>query len=171
MLDFNYFETNNLKTLGIQDGSLYDPSIPIVKPILKIYVPGFTECAIVAYSPNMINILNSNNLGLTSTSSSENLVNLPDGIYNIEYSFTPYDNNHISKKFFRISELSDKFEQMVLKGITPCSDDKSYMDKLKKVEFYIYGVIANTNVCKFKEAITLYNEAEKIIENYLSDCI
>lgn len=170
-LDFNYFETNNLKTLGIQDGSIYDPSVPIVKPIIKVYIPGFTECSVLNFKANQINILNSNNLGLTDSSSSEDLVNLPDGIYNIEYSFLPYETYTVSKKIFRVSFLSSRFEEMVRKGITPCSDDKSYFNLLKKAEFYIYGAIANANSCNYKEAITLYNEAEKIIEDYLNECV
>ena len=169
-LNFDIFETNNPKTLGIMDSSLYDNNIPIASPIISILLPGYIEPVHLYYQPNKVNIYNSNNLGLTSVSDPSDFSELPDGIYTINYSFVPRETYFIEKKIFRTMQLQKGFEKALLKYGSECSTKKDQLNKLLEIEFYMYGVIANANVCEYNKAIQLYAQASKELDQFLKRC-
>lgn len=168
-LNFDIFETNNPKTLGVMDSSIYD-STPITSPIISILLPGYVVPVHLQYQPNKVNIYNSNNLGLTDVDDPADFTELPDGIYTINYSFIPRDTYYIEKKIFRTMKLQKKFEKAILKYGSECSTKKDQLNKLLEIEFYMYGAIANANVCEYNKAIQLYSQALKELDQFLKRC-
>lgn len=77
--------------------SYYNPLQEIKNATLQVITPFDEEAVEVRYNKNSITILNSNNLKITNVLDTDNLTELPDGLYTAKMSVCPEDQNSILK--------------------------------------------------------------------------
>jgi len=167
-LDFNILSTNSPKTLSIHDGSIYD-SIP-GHPKVCILMPGFSTNVELTFQPNKINTFNSNNLGLSNVTTVDALVNLPDGIYKINYHID--GDIFVEKLYLRVDKLMCKIDNALLTIDFESCDDivrKQKINKLTEIQFMVMAGIACANVCNSTSAVSLYRRASKELDKICKD--
>ena len=176
MLDLKliYTETYILESFGITDISTY-PVGPINNPKITICIPGFGE-KIINFNPSSLNIFDSSNLGITEIGHEQEL---PDGLYNLKYCIDSTILPSIIKtckniSFFRISKLQEKFDNAFLKlEITQCDGilKKQELQNLNLINILIQTAVASANNCSEKQAMVLYNKANKMLDKFItSEC-
>jgi len=166
-LDFLVVPTYDLKTLGILDASTY-PATPIPQdPTVEIDIPGFGVVSL-PFNINDFNVFNSTSLGITPAGAP--LVNLPDGLYTIKYSITPAYENFVEKTTMRVEQLQERFDGAFMKlDMMECDLAIKTQQKveLSSIYFFIQGAIAAANNCANQRATALYNQASKMLNNFM----
>jgi hypothetical protein len=166
-LDIIVIPTFDELTLAVADASTY-PTTPIVQsPNLEITVPGLGTYN-VPFTINTLNVLNSESIGFTA--SGDPLMPLPDGVYYIKYSISPAYVNHVDKSIIRVDRLQEKFDKAFMKlDMMECDRAIKTQQKvdLNSIYFFIQGAIAAANNCAADEAIKLYNQADKMLNNFM----
>lgn len=111
-IDFFILDNNNPKTLVIFDQSTYleEPE----KPLYSIKLPGYSEAIFVPYTPDKINIVNSNSLGLTGASCIAELSDLPDGVYEITQMVCPYNELFKTQLYLKTTKLQCLYDKLLL---------------------------------------------------------
>lgn len=169
-LDLNFFDTHDLKTLGVVDTSRYPSNFTIINPTIEITPPSF-EKKNITFHTNAFNIYNSNTLSLTCGAC--DLADLPDGIWYIRYSISPAATNFVERSFIRMDKLKSRLEEIFLcTDITECDGNVKWekLNSIDQIEVFINGAIAAANQCNNILAIKLYNVADKMITNFLKTC-
>lgn len=164
-LDIIVVPTYNSKTLGVNDASIY-ASTPS-SPTLEITVPALGK-ATIQFTPDTLNIVNSTSLGITDTG--KPLVPLPDGVYYIKYSVNPAYENFVEKSIMRVDQLQEKFDTAFMKlDMMECDRAIKTQQKvtLNSIYYFIQGSIAAANNCAIFEANKLYNQASKMLDNFI----
>lgn len=170
-LSFSVIDTHSCHTFGIADLSYYNPLQEIKNATLQVITPFDDEAVEVRYNKNSITILNSNNLKITNVLDTDNLVELPDGLYTAKMSICPEDQFYFEKSWFRTCQLECKYNKALLKlDISECSTcfDKDKLAQLQRTNIYIQGIKANVENCNIAQAKKLYSAASKILENILN---
>lgn len=176
-LDVGIVPTYNPKTLAIADLSIYGPSGQVSAPTLEITPPGFGKVAL-PFIPRAVNIFNSNNLKITDTLDTENLVPLPDGIWRLKYSIAPSLQVFVNRKYLRTDQLQTKYLKTFLTIDLSESDCASELyclprknhagirkiEKLREIELMINGAISAGNLGEDIYATELYKRANRLIE-------
>ena len=168
-LDILVVPTYNTLTLGIADAST-DPSTPSA-PTIQITVPGF-GIVTLPFVPNDFNLFNSTILGITGPT--DDLLPIPDGVYYLKYSITPAYINYVDRTIIRVEQLQEKFDAAFMKlDMMECDLAIKTQSKveLNSIYFFIQGAIAAANNCAVDQANKLYNQANKMLNNFIkSDC-
>jgi hypothetical protein len=169
-LDFLVVPTYNVNTMMIVDSSVYTTDPPVVSsPTIEVTPPGF-ETAVLPFSVDNYNIFTTTNLNITEE---ENQA-LPDGIYHIKYSIAPAYENFVEKSIMRVDKLQEKFDEAFMKlDMMECDRaiKKQSKETLSSIYFFIQGAIAAANNCASIEALKLYNQANKMLNNFMkNDC-
>ena len=170
-LDILVVPTYSVLTLGVADASVYPTNPPVVSaPTIEIDIPGFGT-AILPFVPNDINVFTSSNLGITEPGCNQPL---PDGIYRLKYSVAPSYANNVEKTIIRVDRLQEKFDSAFLQlNMMECDRAIKTQAKvdLMSIYFFIQGAIAAANNCAVDQANKLYNQANKMLNNFIkSDC-
>ena len=171
-LDFLVINTYTTQTLGIADISVYDTNPPVVSaPTMQITVPGFTTPVAIPFNVNSFNVYNSIILGLTPFPATSPL---PDGIYFMKYSVAPATTNFVEKNIMRTELIQEKFDGAFMKlDMMECDSAMRTQAKvvLSSISFMIQGSIAAANNCAIDESNRLYNQANKMLTNFMkSNC-
>src|SRR5690242_13035623 len=111
-LDILVIPTYSTKTLGVADHSTYPDSPPVQAPTIQITVPGFGISSI-PFVPEDFNVFTSISLGLSELG--QDLLPIPDGAYVLTYSVTPAYENYVTKTFYRVDQLQEKFDEAFMK--------------------------------------------------------
>jgi len=162
-LDILVINTFNSKTLGIADASTYPDSPPVQSPTIEITIPGFGITSI-PFVPDEFNVFNSTSLGITS--SEDDLLPIPDGIYTLSYSVSPAYENYVTKNIMRVDQLQQKFDEAFMRlDMMECDQaiKKQSKVQLSSVYFLIQGAIAAANNCALDTANKLYLQASKML--------
>jgi hypothetical protein len=165
-LDILVIPTYNTKTLGVADISTYPDTPPVQAPTIEITIPGFGLVSI-PFTPNEFNVFNSGILELTEPT--EDLVDIPDGVYTLTYSVSPAFENYITKTIMRVDQLQEKFDEAFMKlDMMECdlAIKKQSKVELNSVCFFIQGAIAAANNCAVDVANKLYAQASKQLSNF-----
>jgi len=171
-LKFEVLDTKDCSTIAIVDTSIYNSIQKNDGLIFQIITPFDPSPIELNFYRNSITFLNSNLLGITSTSNYESLQDLPDGLYTGKISMCPYDKFFYEKSWFRTCQLECIYKKAVLKlNISSCEScfSKEKLDRLQRAFIYIEGAKFNAEKSNLKEANKLYSAAEKILKN-ISDC-
>ena len=166
-LDILVIPTYNSKTLGIADASTYPAAPPVTAPTIEVTVPGFNK-VVLPFNINNFNILNSASLGLSSVG--DPLLPLPDGVYFLKYSVTPAYQNFVERSIMRVEQLQEKFDSAFMKlDMMQCDLAIKTQQKvtLNSIYYFIQGAIAAANNCAIDEANKLYNQANKMLNNFI----
>lgn len=168
-LDIVIFNTNNCKTLGVIDSSIYSNPLTVAEPTITLWTPGTNTYVTTSILPGKVNILNSNTLNLTCSDTIEGLINLPDGFYKIKYTVKPSATYSVEKTFLRICKLRSKYESALLKlDVYNCNDQerKLKLGELKEIEFLMITAQAAATICNQSLALKLYKKADKKLDQY-----
>jgi|694.fasta_scaffold33833_5 hypothetical protein len=166
-LNVEPIETCDCKTIAILDTSYY-PVAPL-NPTLVIEMPGFNPIQF-AFVTGQVNTYNSYSLGLSSPSTIENLMDLPDGLYTLTYSVDPNDMLFQIKSYMRTCQIEYKFAQKFARTVNYCETDSSFMRKLQQIEVLIEGAKANARVCNPTKAVELYRKANELLDRLDTKC-
>lgn len=169
-LDILVLPTYNKMLLGVADASTYPTTPPVVtNPTIEITVPGF-GAVVLPFVVNDYNLFNSESLGITAPSAP--LVPLPDGIYKLKYTVDPAITNFVEKTIIRVDQLQEKFDEAFMKlDMMECDKAIKTQSKvdLNTIYFFIQGAIAAANNCAIDEANKLYNQAQKMLNNFVKN--
>lgn len=166
-LDILVLPTFNKMLLGVADASTY--AAPPVNPTIEITVPSF-GAVVLPFTINTYNLFNSETLGITA--SGADLVPLPDGIYTLKYTIDPAITNFVEKTILRVDQLQEKFDEAFMKlDMMECDKAIKTQSKvdLNTIYFFIQGAIAAANNCAIDEANKLYNQAQKMLNNFIKN--
>lgn len=168
-LDILVIPTYNTLTLGIADASTYPTSPVVSSPSIEITVPTFGTI-VLPFNVNDFNIFNSTSLGITSVG--DPLLPLPDGVYYLKYSVAPAYLNYVDKTIMRVDQLQEKFDNAFMRlDMMECDLAIKTQQKvdLTSIYFFIQGSIAAANNCAVDEANKLYNQATKMLNNFMKN--
>jgi hypothetical protein len=166
-LDILVIPTYNVLTLGVADISTYPVSPIITSPTIEITVPGFGKITL-PFIPNDFNVFTSLTLGITSIG--QPLLPLPDGVYYLRYSVTPSYINYVERTIIRVEQLQEKFDNAFMQlDMMECDRAIKTQSKvdLTSIYFFIQGAIAAANNCAIIESNKLYNQASKMLNNFM----
>jgi hypothetical protein len=158
-------------TLGIADASYYAPNFAITNPTLEITPPSFAK-ATIPYNTGNLNVINSNDLNITCVSDGAQLAILPDGIWTIKMSVSSPNTYFKTKSFMRTSNIRRKFGIAVMKTDAACcgGDIQSQQQKyLDEAFYYIELATAAGNDCNAVVAISLLQQANKLLDNFIDN--
>lgn len=168
-LDFLVVPTYNTYTLGIADASTYPLAPPVSAPTIELEVPGFGLVSL-PFSINDFNIYTSTSLGITPVGDPQ--VPIPDGVYYIKYSVAPAYQNFVQKTIMRVDQLQEKFDSAFMKlDMMQCDAAirKQQMVDLNSIYYFIQGSIAAANNCAVDTANKLYNQANKMLNQFIAN--
>lgn len=168
-LDFLVVPTYNTFTLGIADASTYPPAPPVSAPTIELEVPGFGLVSL-PFSINDFNIYTSTSLGITPVGDPQ--VPIPDGVYYIKYSVAPAYQNFVQKTIMRVDQLQEKFDSAFMKlDMMECDAAirKQQMVDLNSIYYFIQGSIAAANNCAIDTANKLYNQANRMLNQFIAN--
>ena len=164
-LDILVVPTYNSKTIGVNDASTY-ASTPSA-PTLEITVPALGKVTL-PFNINTLNVINSTSLGLSDVG--HPIIPLPDGVYYLRYSVAPAYENYVEKSIMRVDQLQEKFDTAFMKlDMMECDRAIKTQQKvtLNSIYYFIQGSIAAANNCAIFEANKLYNQASKMLDNFI----
>lgn len=164
-LDFFFLENNDPKSIALLDQSTYlsDPQLPL----LQVIPPGFTGALQVPYAPNTITILNSDNLTLTDVTECQDLVDLPDGVWQITQMVCPYDELYTKKCYLKTTQFDNLFANVLLRYSDCFStiEKNEYERKVIEADILIQSAKAETYCCDIDKATAKYQKALAIVNN------
>lgn len=170
VLNITDLETNDQKTFAVLDISKYPTGFTPINPTMEITVPGFLPKQFT-FTPSSLQVYNSDVLGITCDTCE--LAILPDGIYKVKYTMTPAYQYFIEKSFLRTNQIYAKLDKLFLHlefmqcDLAIKEEEKRMLDS---IEFFIEGAKAAAHNCLEKEALKLYKQANKMIEDYEKRC-
>lgn len=168
-LDFLVIPTYNTLTLGIADTSTYPDEPPVVvSPTMEVDVPGF-GLIYKAFNVQGLTFFNSYDFGLSGINES---ITIPDGIYKFKYSIVPAFESYVTKSIMRTDKIQEKFDNAFMKlDLMECdlALKKQSSVYLNTVNFLIQGSIAAANNCAETQAYKLYNQADRMLDNFIKN--
>jgi len=168
----------NSKYLYLNDLSRYDPELLVAQQRICISVPGYDNYTVIWPERQKTLALDSILLGITT----DTLSDLPDGVYELEYSVSPNNEVYIRKKFMRTSALYLRWLNENLKTDVEIErnaiDDRGNLELDKRVKVLTHTLTLITGA---KASAEIYNdtvnaekmykqavyEIDKINEDYL----
>ncbi len=158
------------KVLSVLDESFYltDPE----SPTLDIVVPGY-ETVRFQFEIGKVNIFNSYSLGITNTLTEADLIDLPDGLYELTYSICPNETLYTNVSYLRTCAIEGRIASYWAAKVTLCDTESKIFKELEKIEILLKGGKANAKLCNTDKAIELYRKADdllKRLENTTNGC-
>jgi hypothetical protein len=160
-IDFFVIDGNDTKSIIILDNSTYlDPPD---KPLLEIILPGFTGYVSIPYRPNNYTILNSDSLDLTASCDYTELIDIPDGIYQIKMKICPYEELHNKKCYLKTSSFYKKFQEVLLTAdlYEDTYEGSALKNSVVDVDLLMQSALASVQKCDLDNGIRLYTTANK----------
>lgn len=164
-------ELLNPRILIIRDISYYAEDSEVTGGILDIQYPGSEEVLSFDIASGFFEIINSNTLGITSDCGSQNLADLPDGIWTIKYSVS--EDVFVEVTFLRNTLQRVKYANAFCYLDSNKCSYKEYQSKfndLKEINNMINAAKYLAYCCKYEKAIKLYNIAESLLDQFTGDC-
>lgn len=173
-LVLNIQDTNNTKTFRIVDHSDYNDKITIKEGYLSIVPPGFDETKSFKVTPGFNEVFNSSLLGILPAKTFKQLADLPDGLYQINYSVPPTDKLSVEYFYFRTNKLLNKYYETLC---SLYSNRKNFLVKdfgERKKELVWIRILIETAKFAAEDkhdsdlAVELYNEASELLGSNLN---
>lgn len=176
-LSLEVSQSTNSKLIRIFDTSKYFSDQIIDNYLIEVLPVNKTEWVTFNVSKYFTLILNSSNLRYKKAIDSDQLIDIPDGIYEIKQSYKP--NIHTVNHYFhfRITELQRKLNSE--RGDLyreKCSLSREEFiknrDKLRDIEEYLLAAKWMVEECLNKlKGKELYDFAKKQLEVYTNECM
>lgn len=172
-LDIYVDKVLNPKILVVKDASWYNPDVPVTNAVLDLQYPGSTQYVHIPVGRGFSYIINSNTLGITNTTQSSNLTELPDGLYTIRYSICPNDELFVEYTFLRnVKQLIQYNNLYCALEIERCNK-KHYTEelaKLRSIKDLIDAAEYQADCGKYDQSINLYNYAQGQLDEFTKGC-
>jgi hypothetical protein len=166
-LDIIVVPTYDTRLLSIKDISTY-PTEPSA-PTIEITIPNGFGTVFLPFTINTTNVFNSASLGITDPTYATTPI--PDGVYFLKYSIAPSYINFVEKSIMRVDQLQEKFDSAFMRlDMMECDMAIKTQAKvtLNSIYFFIQGAVAAANNCAVMEANRLYNQADKMLTNFIN---
>jgi hypothetical protein len=172
-LDIKVEELLNSKILIVKDASWYNPEVPVTNARIDLQYPGSTDYFSIPVGKNFTYVINSNTLNITNVAHSDNLSELPDGIWTIKYSICPNDELFVEYTFLRNTKQLIKWHNLYCSlQIDRCAK-KKYLEELKKlreIKDIIDAAKYLADCGKYEKSIELYDYADTLLSEFSSNC-
>lgn len=165
-LDLNIIDTHNNFTIAIADVSVYD-STPITNATIEITPPGWGKVSL-PFQPRAMNTYNSNDVGITCVGDLSQLVELPDGFWQLTYSINPNTTTFVNYSFIRVDNIQCRLDNALLKllsgkrDITFLKDERYLLD----IQMLINGAVAAANKLDNALSMDFYHKASEMIDRF-----
>lgn len=174
-LNLYFFDSPDLKTIYLQDTSIYNPDLPIENPTIEILQPNFTNSYVVIYPTLSLIPINSNVLGYTPTQNFEDLKCLSDGLWLFTQSVKPNGLIKRSYNHFRITNLKTELINYISDKI---DSDTVYINKNDLWYHQMFVLLQTLESAKFlaencgkcEEAKIMYNQVQIQATQLFGDC-
>lgn len=170
---FQVLKSSDCRVLMIADQSVY-AHLEGGPVYLDILLPGYTTSVEVEFLPHQLNIINANNLGLSDANSSDDLPNLPDGIYSITVRMCPFESFTITKTHLQnCQQLCDFKNRLISLDLLACCSDKNDRTRgiLSDISLLIEASEAHAARCNIKGAMDCYKKADELLCRLTDLCI
>jgi len=168
-LDIIVLPTYNIYNMAIMDISQYPTEPPsVANPTLEVKPPGF-DVVSLSFTPKGTLVIDSTSLGITVEGSE---TAIPDGIYHLKYMVDPSEDNYVEKSIMRVDKLQEKFDEVFMQlDLMECDGaiKKQAKVNLNSVYYFIQASIAAANNCANNKAYKLYEQANKMLNNMISN--
>lgn len=169
-------DNSNLKIMKLVDTSFYLKDEIVTNYMIEVLPVNSNKWVVFNVAKNFSLILNSSNLRYKFATQPSDLIDLPDGIYEIKQSYRP--NLQTLSHFYhlRIQELSNTIQRERFKLLNEkCSLSKRELwlnrDKLRDIEEYALAAKWAVEECADKcKGMELYEFAKKLLETYTNEC-
>jgi hypothetical protein len=173
LLDFS--ETNNLKTLRVNDSSFYNPKITPECGLLEVTPPGYINSINFNVDAHFSIVLNSSNLKLAKVNVYRNLGPLPDGVYTFRYSIKPNEDLWVEYDYLRVTDILKKYyQELCALKAQPYPQSKDFRERLsdlREIKGYIDIAQAEVNECgNRKKGMELYKYAQELLSVGCKSC-
>lgn len=158
-IDLRFDSNSSCKNLVVQDHSYYLEAVE--EPKIQIQLPGYTSWYTFDFNTSQTNIFNTNSF---SSSPSDTLGNLQDGLYTIKYGFCPFETN--THLFYHIRQCQAwcKWESFLKQSIDSCLDVSPEAEKLlNRIEFLLRGAEIFAKDCDPEKALELHQKAVELL--------
>ena len=175
-LTLDIADTFNLKIMRLFDTSCYPEDQVVDNYLIEVLAPNKTKWVVFNVSKNFNLILNSSNLRYNIVSEVKQLVDLPDGIYEIKQSYKPNIKTVSHFYHLRVSAVKLKLMDALGKHFSDeCKKEKRVYEQealsLTKAREYIDAAVYSVEHKHDKEkGIKFYNMAVDLLNEFENDC-
>jgi len=159
--------TYDVTSMAVADASTYPPYTIVSNPNLLVTPPGFPAVSIPFIIKTYM-ILTSDVLGISDEGVH---MPLPDGVYNITYSFDPVFTNFDKISIMRVDQIQEKFDNVFM-GLDMMECEQAVKEQTKvtlnTIYLLIQGSVAAANNCATIEAYKLYDQANKMLDSLIN---
>jgi len=165
----------NLKTLVIKDTSHYCDDV-IENYIIEVLPVHKSTWTTFYVQKEFTLVLNSSNLGYKKVADVKELIDLPDGVYEIKQSYKPNIKNLSHYYHMRVVAIDMKYNELLCSHFSEeCKKDERTFNEetlhLMKIRQYIDAAVYEVIERHDKEAgIRLYNQAVELIKQFEDEC-
>ncbi len=175
-LSIEVSNNTNLKVMRLYDTSFYYKDQIVENYLIEVLPVNKSIWITFNVDRNFSLVLNSSNLRYRKVDSADDLLDLPDGIYEIKQSIKPNIQTVNQFYHFRVLELLNKLQSERDKLVDNKCDlsKEEYIinrDKLRDIEEYILAAKWKVEECHDKvKGKEMYEFARKLLERYTNEC-
>lgn len=175
-LSLDVSKSHNLKVMRLFDTSTFCEDDTIENYIVEVLPVNKAKWVTFYVQKNFSLALNSSNLGYKLVSNKDELVDIPDGIYEFKQSYKPNIHNLAHFLYLRTTALTLKYVELLCKHFAnECKkDERTYSAETKQLtEIKQYIDAAEYMVSEKHEkncGIRYYNKAVELIKDFESEC-
>jgi hypothetical protein len=166
-IDFQVIDTRDPRVLMLADSSEWG-QIEGQPAIIEIITPGESEPIVLNWDKKKINIFNSNNLLLTCPTGDcepADLIDLPDGVYEITLKGSP-DTFNKTRKYLKTNLAQLELDKIYITLNLNCPEtDTNILKTIQKIELLIKAAESNVRHDNMCEAQELFFKAQEMIED------
>lgn len=172
-IDFQIIPSDDCRVIMVADLSVY-AHLQGQPVFIDIVIPGYSKPIELSFSPNQLNILNANNLGLSQAITPDNLPNLPDGIYTITVRMCPFDSFTVTKTILQNCQQICDFRNQLISMDLLCECDNNAEKariKLNDISLLIEASKAHAARCNVIKAMEHYKKADRMLCQLKDFCV
>ncbi|MDR1019024.1 MAG: hypothetical protein LBM02_10040 [Lachnospiraceae bacterium] len=169
-IDFQIYDSHDPKVFIVLDTSVWG-HISKKNAIIEITLPGEKKCVTHYFNKTAVNVFNAKNLYLQCQDCGDcdecNMLDLPDGIYNITIKGSP-DSFNKTRKYLRTTkaqlELDKKYIKLGISDFDNDKDIKKQIDELNRIQLLLKSAEANVRYDNTEKASELLSKVQKYLE-------
>lgn len=174
-LSLDVAKSNDLKVMRLFDTSYINPNFPLENYLVEIMPVNKKSWVTHFVKPGFSLILNSSNLRYNTVNSELDLIDLPDGIYEIKQSYKPNINTVQIYYYLRTSFLRYRYLEALCGHLADeCKQDKRIYameaEKLSVIAQYIDAAEYVVEKGDKKTGIKYYNYTIDLIKKFEHEC-
>ena len=173
-IDFEILRgSTNCKFLKIADLSNWGPAA-LSPSYIDITLPGNSIAVSLPFQKGVINLFQSNNLGLSNVNDPASLANLPDGAYKVcvkvcmgtDLSGAPlYE--EVCKYYLQDCQIRCKLNKKIIAVDLTCeSCRRDYINNVLDIQLFLDAAQAQIEFCNVNKAMEFYRRAAEELERF-----